>query len=131
VGEVAVGREEQQSCRVHIEPTHRNPAPLAWRGQTLEDRRTASWITAGRDLADGLVIEEYLAAGGRLGCQLELPAIEAYLVGGRSAVAEPGQAAADRYAPGADPTLDRAARAKASLRKKLLQSDHAIIATKS
>src|SRR6516225_4303670 len=67
----------------------------------------------------------------RLSVQIELLPVEAHLIGGRCAVAEPRRPARNTDAAGADPALDRTARAEAGLREQLLQSDHAIIATKS
>jgi hypothetical protein len=63
--------------------------------------------------------------------QVEFPAVEPHLIAARGAVAELGGTVADRHPPLADPALDGPARAKPRLREELLQSDHAIIATKS
>ena len=131
VGELPIGREQEEPCGVHIEPPDTDPAPPAWAGQSLEDRRPPLRVAPGRDLAHGLVIKEYLVAPARLASQVELRAVEAYLIRAGGAIAELSGTVTDRLPALADPAFHGPARAEPRLRQELLQSDHAIIATKS
>ncbi len=59
VGQFAVVGHQEQALGVEIEPTDRDPAAIAQRGQVLEDRGPAFRIVAAGYLADRLVIGQH------------------------------------------------------------------------
>ncbi len=63
VGQFAVRGKKQQTCRVDIQPAHRNPSLALELGQSVENSWPALGILTRCNLALGLVIDKHASLG--------------------------------------------------------------------
>src|SRR6267143_1364001 len=116
VGELAGIGQQQQPRAVDIQPTHRHPP--AWR-QPRKHGRTSFRVTAGHQLAHGLVIHQDASRPlGEQACDL---AVDSDLVRRERTVAKLGGPPGDAHPAGFDPGLDFAPRAMTGRSQELLQ----------
>ena len=122
VGEIAVGRQQQEARRVDVEPADRDPARAFQERQLLEHRRAAFRIVARRDDAFGLVVDEHLRVFGVVADDDEALAVHLDAIAGAHARSDRRDDGIDLHLAGFDALFEQAPGAEPRVGEDLVQA---------